>query len=243
MGIYTQNVAYTRAFFMTLSSDHITGATGKTVTVTLSKAGAAFAAAGGSVTEIGSGWYYISLTTTDTNTLGDLTFHCTASGCDATDFVDQILAFALFDSTWFNTVASAVWIMATSTLASGGYAGSVGQRIVTDLDATISSRQPSGNVTVASNLDKTGYELTNSDHVNIIANVDSALDAAGTELSSVPSTTGSLRQKINFLFEYFRNKRTVTSSQETLLKEDATTTLGTSTIADDGTTFTKGEMN
>lgn len=243
MGLHTQSAGYVRAFFMTLSSDHITGATGKTVTVTISKGGGAFAAAGGAVTEISSGWYYISLTTTDTNTLGDLAFHCTASGCDATDFADQILAFDLFSTSWMSTLASAIWIMATSTLAGGGYAGSVGQLITTNLNATVTSRQPSGNVTVASNLDKTGYELTNADHVNIIANVDSALDAAGSELSAVPSTTGSLRQKINFLFEYFRNKRTVTSSQETLLKEDASTTLGTSTITDDGTTFTKGEMN
>jgi hypothetical protein len=47
---------------------------------------------------------------------------------------------------------------------------------------------------------------------------------------------------IQFLFEFFRNKKTVTASTETLLKEDASTTLGTATLSDDGTTYTRGEM-
>jgi hypothetical protein len=75
---------------MVLSSDHITGATGKTVTVTISKAGAAFAAPTGTVTEIANGLYAIALTIVDTNTVGDLAFHCTAAGCDPTDFIDAV---------------------------------------------------------------------------------------------------------------------------------------------------------
>lgn len=73
--------------------------------------------------------------------------------------------------------------------------------------------------------------------------VDTALDASNTELSAIPSTTGSLRTLLQFLFQYFRNKRTVTESTETLFKEDASTSLGTASVTDDGTTFTKGEMN
>ena len=74
------------------STDHITGKTGLTVTVTLSKAGGSFGAAGGTVTEISSGWYKIALTTTDTNTVGDLAYHCTSTGADPTDFTDQVTA-------------------------------------------------------------------------------------------------------------------------------------------------------
>lgn len=73
--------------------------------------------------------------------------------------------------------------------------------------------------------------------------VDAALDTAGTELTAIPTTTGTIRQKINYLFQLFRNKRTVTSTTETLYKEDTTTTLGTGTVSDDGTTFTSGEKN
>lgn len=72
--------------------------------------------------------------------------------------------------------------------------------------------------------------------------VDAALDASNTELSAIPSTTGTLRTFLQFVFQYFRNKRTVTTTVETLFKEDASTSLGTATVSDDGTTFTKGEM-
>ena len=93
-----QSTAYTRAFLMVLSSDHVSPATGKTVTVNLSKAGGSFGAAGGTITEIADGWYKIALTTTDTGTLGDLAFDCTATGCDNTDFADQVVAIDLTDS-------------------------------------------------------------------------------------------------------------------------------------------------
>jgi len=46
---------------------------------------------------------------------------------------------------------------------------------------------------------------------------------------------------VQFLFERFRNKLTTTATQEKIYKEDASTVLGTATLADDATTFTKGE--
>lgn len=97
MASLKQSTTYTRTFLLVDSSDHVTGKTGVTPTVTLSKAGAAFGAAGGSVTEVSSGFYKIALTTTDTNTLGDLAFHATGTGCDPTDFVDQVTARGLDD--------------------------------------------------------------------------------------------------------------------------------------------------
>jgi hypothetical protein len=90
MALYKQSVAYTRMILMIDSTDHFSPKTGLTVTVTLSKAGGSFAAAGGTVTEVANGFYKIVLTTTDTNTVGDLAFHCTATGADNTDFTDQI---------------------------------------------------------------------------------------------------------------------------------------------------------
>lgn len=78
---------------MIASGDHISGLTAATVTVTISKAGGALAAPGGTVAEIGQGWYRIALTTTDTNTLGDLAFHATAPLADPTDFIDEVVGF------------------------------------------------------------------------------------------------------------------------------------------------------
>lgn len=88
-----QSTTYTKEFGMVSSTDHVTAVTGITPVVTLSKAGAAFAAAAGTVTEISVGWYKIALTIVDTNTLGDLAFHITGTGADPTDFALQIVAF------------------------------------------------------------------------------------------------------------------------------------------------------
>jgi len=69
------------------------------------------------------------------------------------------------------------------------------------------------------------------------------LDDANSELAAIPTTTGGLRTMIQFLFQYFRNARTETNAAESLKKEDAATELGSRTLGDDGTTFTRGEMN
>src|SRR4051812_35673304 len=98
MALLKQSTAYTRMFLMVDSTDHITAKTGLTVTVTLSKAGGTFGAAGGTVTEVANGFYKIVLTTTDTNTLGDLVFHCTGTAADATDVVDQVVSFDTQDA-------------------------------------------------------------------------------------------------------------------------------------------------
>lgn len=74
-------------FLMVDSTDHVTGKTGLTVTVTLSKNAAAFGAASGAVTEISGGWYKLAANATDSNTLGALALHATATGADPTDFI------------------------------------------------------------------------------------------------------------------------------------------------------------
>lgn len=98
MALLKQSTAYSRAFYLVSSTDHITGKTGASPAVTISKAAATFAAAAGTVTEISAGWYKIALTTVDTNTLGDLAYDITASGADATDFADQVVAFDTTDA-------------------------------------------------------------------------------------------------------------------------------------------------
>lgn len=68
-----------------LTSDHVSPATGKTLACVISKNGASFAnphAGATNATEIGSGWYYVDLDTTDTATKGPLQVRATASGVD-----------------------------------------------------------------------------------------------------------------------------------------------------------------
>ena len=66
---------------------------------------------------------------------------------------------------------------------------------------------------------------------------------ATTELSAIPSATASFWDRISFLFMRGRNKMTQTSSTTTLYKDDGTTSVGTSTVSDDGTTFTRGKAS
>lgn len=69
------------------STDHITGKAGLTLTITASKDGGAFASIAPTVTERGSGWYALALTTAHTDTLGDLALHITGTAADPADMV------------------------------------------------------------------------------------------------------------------------------------------------------------
>lgn len=80
-------------FLMIDSSDHITGKTGLSPTVTLSKSGGSFASPSGAVTEIANGWYKCAGNAIDTGTLGPLILHATASGADPTDVEYSVVAF------------------------------------------------------------------------------------------------------------------------------------------------------
>lgn len=78
--------------FMTDSADHVTGKASLTLTITASKDGGAFASISPTVTERGNGWYSLALTSSHTDTLGDLALHVTATGADPSDVREQIFA-------------------------------------------------------------------------------------------------------------------------------------------------------
>ncbi len=70
-----QSTAFLVVFKAYLASDHVTEATSKTIAITISKNGGAFGnpnAGATNATEISSGWYKVSLDTTDTGTVGPL---------------------------------------------------------------------------------------------------------------------------------------------------------------------------
>src|SRR6266850_2934202 len=90
MALIKGGVTYTRLFKMISSTDHFSLKTGASPVVNISKNGGAFAAAGGTITELTNGWYKIALTNTDTNTIGDLAYYITGTGADDTDFTDQV---------------------------------------------------------------------------------------------------------------------------------------------------------
>lgn len=134
-----QSTAYNIPFFMIDATDSITGKTGLSTTVTLSKNGAAFGSAGGSVTEIGSGWYYLAANTTDTGTLGSLLLHATATGADPWDEAHQVLVDIPGGS-----VSSVTGSVGSVTGAVGSVTGNVGGNVVGSVGSVVA--------TVAANL-------------------------------------------------------------------------------------------
>lgn len=92
MSLLKQSTARDKMVFMTDSSDHVTGKTGLTLTITASKNGAAFASITPTVTERGNGWYSLALTSSHTDTLGDLALHITGTAADPSDLVWQVVS-------------------------------------------------------------------------------------------------------------------------------------------------------
>jgi hypothetical protein len=82
-----------------LSSDNLSAATGKTLTVTISKNGGSFASPSGSVSEVGNGYYEIAANSTDNGTLGPLIVNATGSGCDTFSDTFAVVTFDPFSTT------------------------------------------------------------------------------------------------------------------------------------------------
>lgn len=89
----TASTARPLLFPMFDATDGTTPETGLSPTVTLSKNGAAFSSPAGAVSEVGSGWYAVAGNATDTDTLGPLLLHATASGASVTDAQFEVVAF------------------------------------------------------------------------------------------------------------------------------------------------------
>lgn len=109
-------------FLLVQTADHITGLTGVSPVVTLSKNGAAFGAAAGAVTEVGSGWYSLAGNATDRNTVGTLVLHATATGADPTDekyTIVQYDPFLIFDSS--NRADVGLWLGQAVQAAVNGF--------------------------------------------------------------------------------------------------------------------------
>ncbi len=105
-----------------LSSDHTTPAIGKTIAVVISKNGAAFgnpSAGATNATAIGSGWYYVDMSTTDTATLGPHITRGTCSGVDDVEVVAQVVAGYALDLTQTGLTPRSLNSVADSALTVG----------------------------------------------------------------------------------------------------------------------------
>lgn len=71
--------------------------------------------------------------------------------------------------------------------------------------------------------------------------VDALATDTYAELGAVPAATSSLKDKITWLFMLARNARLTTATADKVRNDVNNADVGTSTLSDDGTTFTRGE--
>lgn len=140
------STAHPISFLMILASDHISGATGlvsgSSLTVTISKDGAAFAAPVGTITELADGWYTLAGNATDRGTLGEFKLHATGTGCDPCDVDCAIVGYDPFDAAALGLTRLDAAVSSRSIYAGGAV-------------ASVTAPVTAGTVT-----DKTGYSLT-----------------------------------------------------------------------------------
>lgn len=111
------------------------------------------------------------------------------------------------------------------------------------IKATIEAVQ--GDVTAAANILADYTPAVGFDKVGGRVFADSVVDdiwaKTMTELSSIPGVTGTVLEALQFVFLLSRNKLTQTSTTTTLRNNADSSTIGSSTVSDDGTTATRGK--
>lgn len=137
----TNNVAANVMVLMTDNADHITGKTGLTLTITASKDGADFVSITPTVTERGDGWYNLALTTSHTDTLGELALHVTGTDADPADTKMLVIAVNKADTVRMGLTAlpNAAAAAANGLLIFGSGTGSInpsGGKVPATLEAT-----------------------------------------------------------------------------------------------------------
>lgn len=156
------------------------------------------------------------------------------------------------------SAVQAIWDALTSALTT---AGSIGKLLVDNIDAAISSRLATAGYTAPPSAndvrDAILSDATPFAGGNINATISSRATPAQvntevldvltvdtfTEIAAVPAATSTLKDKLNWLFGLARNKITQTATTQTLRNDADDATIATSTVSDDGTTFTKGQFS
>lgn len=170
--------------FMTDSTDHVTGKASLTLTITASKDGAAFGSISPTVTDRGSGWYNLALTTSHTDTLGDLALHVTGTGADPADLSIQVVTD----------------LPGASVSSVTGSVGSVTGLTASNLDATVSSRLASVGYTAPDNASITSIKAK-TDNLPAIPASQGDVTSVGTAvaLKATQASVDKIRTKINVI--------------------------------------------
>lgn len=188
-------------FLMLDEADHVTGKTGLSPTVTISKNGGSFASPSGAVSEVGNGWYKVAKNSTDSNTLGPLLLHATGTGADPCDDRFDVVAFNPQDSVRLgvtalpNAAAEAAGGLVTNGTGSGQVSLSGGRAnadVVYWNAAAVATPDTAGypKITIKSGTG-TGELSLNSGVVDAAANVTHSGTAQAGSASSITLEAGA----------------------------------------------------
>lgn len=195
-----QSTTYNRVILMIDSTDHITGKTGLTLTITASKDGAAFGSISPTVTELATGLYKIALTTSHTDTLGDFAMHITGTGADPTDTLDQVTSKILSDLLTAADIRTAV--------------GLASANLDTQLDALPTNAELATSQAAAD--DATLAAIAAVSIPTAIQNADALLDrAAGVETGVTP------RQSLRLILSALVGKLSGAATTNILIRDTA----------------------
>ena len=207
-----KNAAWRVTFpILDADGDPVSGATGLDSEVSMD--GASFADCTNEATEIGSsGVYYLDLTNSEMNAdTVAIRVQTSSSGAKTTILVAYPQE--------ADDIRASVTHWAGSAVASPDTAGYP--------KVTVKSGTGTGEVSLSSGL----VTLAATGLDNVVC----------AEPGAVPSLTANLKTAISWLLALARNKVTQTSTTSTLRNDADSSSIATSTVSDDGTTFTRGK--
>jgi hypothetical protein len=139
---------------------------------------------------------------------------------------------AFFDGTGYAGTGNTIPTVTTVTGAVGSVAGNVGGNVAGSVGSV------AGNVTGSvGSLATQAKADVNTEVLDVLVTDTFA------EPSAVPAATSSLKDKIGWVCALWRNKRTQTSTTETLRNDADSASIATSSKTDSGGTFTRGEWS
>lgn len=227
----------------------------------LSKNGGAVAQKNDATTasHLGGGHYKVPLNTTDTNTLGRLRLYINETGALPMWMDFMVVPGQVWDSFFgadalqvhavemSNDLITAAVIatnaidddaIATGAIASTAFAAGAITATAIATDAIDNDALSADAVTAI----QSGLSTLTAANVNAEV-VDALATDTYAEPTGVPAATSSLKDKIGWMFAQGRNKRTTTSTADVIRNDADSGTIGTSTLSDNGTTFTRGEYS
>lgn len=199
-------------------------------------------------THLEDGYYLCTLGTNETDTPGQLDLQVTVAGA-----LPVRESFVVLDPDAFDSLVSGngngIVAHVTNSVTVGTNNDKTGYTVGTNNDKTGYSL--AGSVTVGTNNDKTGYSLagsvtvgTNDDKTGYVLETNGLDQVTIDEPSSVPAWgTVKVKEALGWLVAMARNKMTQTADTTTLRNDADSADLATSSVSDNGTTFTRGEWS